>query len=108
MKPPNLTSQATKTPTLDTIKIRLLSGIREAKLPEDTNTFSESELREVRLWDKYRRPPDMSERSFKLLILLCTQNDELRQDRDAWRGRLEELEDYHSRSRDKLRGEPEA
>jgi len=80
MKPLKPTSQTTK-------ERQLLSRIREAKFPEDTDRFDEQELRSVTLWGRYKQPLDMSDKNFKLLVLFGTQNHELREERDQLRRR---------------------
>jgi hypothetical protein len=107
MKPSNSKRRITKTPSPEAIRYQLLSRIREAKFPTDADKFTESELREAGLWEKYTRPEDMGGKSFKLLVLLATQARELRRERDNLRREIDELEDYRSPHRDKLRDEPD-
>lgn len=98
---------ASQTLTPSAIRNRLLRRIHEATFPRDATAFTLAELCQTGLADNYSQPAELPDSHFKLLVLLATQNKELRRQRDKLLRENEAQEDYFSPIRDQLRYEPD-
>jgi hypothetical protein len=107
MKPMKQRRDGAPTPTPAAIRNQLLHRIRKAEFPKDAGQFTLAELRASGLAGKYKQPLDLADNHFKLLVLLATQNNELRQERDRLRLEMENEKDYYSPVRDESRYEPD-
>jgi len=95
----------TQTPAA--IRNQLLHRIQEAEFPNDASQFKLTELRETGLAAKYNQPTDLPESHFKLLVLLATQNKELRRECNRLQLEIEDRREYYSSIREELYNEPD-